>query len=521
MNTVKGTAVWRGIAAGTLKTFAAAAGTAESGGVAPEQRFALAREQAIQTQRMLEERAREQAGKEAAAIFSLHAAMLEDEDFSDLVLVGIREGLDVEPAVQNAGERLAALFTGLNDSYLQERAADARDIAGEVLGALNGVRAMELEEDVILMAEDLLPSQLMGLDRSRLRGVVTRSGGVTSHTAILARGMGLPMLVGCKELNLSWEGQDALLDTWEESLFVDPEPEMRKTAERRAKAVEEDGAPGTAEPVRTAGGRQIRIQANVAGLRDLKEARRVGAEGIGLFRTEFLCLEKGRIPSEEEQYAVYRRALETMAPQPVVVRTWDLGGDKGGDWLGCGLRGVQLCLAREDLFLPQLRALLRAAVHGGLRILLPMITCVSEVQACKDLLTDCREQLMREGVPVGPVEIGAMIETPDAARCAAELAQVCDFFSIGTNDLTQYTCGLDRQQMTDDCLRPEVLRLMKLTIQAAKEKGLPVCVCGEMAGDPERTELLLGMGVDTLSVSPGRVAAVRRRAREAAKNLDK
>lgn len=523
MEQAKGIPVWPGIAKGKLNMYAAVPeqGRPRNCGE-EEQRFLAAREQAVEEQRRLAERAEQEAGTEAAAIFSLHAAMLEDEEFSELVLAGIKADMSAEQAVRGAEDWLAGVFAGMDDPYLRERAADVRDVAGEVLAVLAGSGVLELEEDVILLAEELLPSQLLRLDRRRLRGLVTRTGGVNSHTAILARGMGLPMLVGCEGLDRAWEGRTAVLDGYAGRLYVDPAPEFAAELEARARgtrsAAEKKADDG---PILTAEGRRIRVCANVGGLHDLEPARCAGAEGVGLFRTEFLCLERGVIPTEEEQYAVYRQALEAMAPHTVVVRTWDLGGDKAAELLERSgqLRGVQLCLAREDLFRPQLRALLRASIHGKLGILFPMIAHVSELRACKALLEDCRAQLEREGVPTAPVEVGAMIETPAAALCASELAKECDFFSIGTNDLTQYTCGVDRQRAGTGRPHPAVLRLMRMAVRAAKRRGLRVCVCGEMGADTTLTGKLLGMGVDELSVNPGSVALLREKAREAALKL--
>lgn len=522
MHTAKGKPVWQGVVAGTLRRYVAPKSRSDAqNGLTPEQQFLLAREQAVQGQRMLAEQMRAQTGEEVAALFNLHAAMLEDEDFSDLVRSGIEKGLNAADAVRVAGERMVTDFESLEDPYLRERANDVRDMVEEVLSALGEDRAPDLKEDVILMAEDLLPSQLARLDQKHLRGVVTRTGGINSHTAILARAMGVPMLVACKDLDPDWEGRNALLDTYEGTLYVDPTPEicMREESTRREKQMKQCRAE---DPIMTAAGRRIRICANVGGLRDLEAARRAGAEGIGLFRTEFLCLGQDRILAEEEQYRIYRQAAETMAPHPVVVRTWDFDTDKGAEFVpsACGLRGVQLCLARDELFRPQLRALLRAAAHGVVNILLPMVTCAAEVRACKQLLADCRKQLEREGVSVGSVKVGAMIETPAAALCATELAKECDFFSLGTNDLTRYTCAVDRQQMLDGRPHPAVLRLMRMAIGAAKRKDIPVGICGEMGNDPEHTQMFLRMGVDSLSVNPGSVTAIRARARDAVRYLN-
>jgi len=533
---MEGTSILNGIAIGTLRVVKrfqpAISNTPATDPEAELLRFEQARCRAIDQQNALYEEAMEKAGAEIAAVFSIHALMLEDEEFMTSIRTMIRtEGCTAEYAVLVSGSRHAAVIAGLDDPYLAARSADIEDVTQSLLETLTGVVPDPLQFDgpFILVADDLAPSQTIRLDKKQLLGFVTRKGSVASHTAILARSMNIPALVQCQAVNDNWNGRQAILDGYSGTLYLDPTPQMVKTFAELRRQDEEHRALLTklrGLPNQTMDGRTIGIEANIGGLEDLEQVEKNDADGVGLFRSEFIYLNSPAAPTEDEQFAIYKQVLKRMAPRRVVVRTCDLGADKMPDYMdfgeeanpALGLRGVRLCLTRPDFFKTQLRALLRAACYGNLSVMFPMLTRPEELEACKELLEVCRAELERQGIPVGPVRIGAMIETPAAVLCAGELAGCCDFFSIGTNDLHQYLCALDRQNQTLDAFsdphHPALLRAVEQTVQAAHRNGIPAAICGELAADPALTEWFLRIGVDALSVNPVSVLPLRRQIRE-------
>lgn len=538
--TLKGIPAAPGLAIGpaiALKQTSGAGGTSGTGEASPNPdaspeaewtRFGQALQQARESLTQLEERTRRQVGETEAAVFEAHLLMLEDPELVERVQAAIKVGASAEQAVATAGEEMAAILAGLDDPYLQERALDVRDISRRLIAALRGEQEEELGGDApfILLAEDLLPSQTARLDRSRVLGFATAAGGSTSHTAVLARSMGIPAVVGlgAGALDSIAEGARLILDGAEGRLIVDPSAEtlaryqallLQGEAEREALAALKH------EPAQTADGCRIELGANIAGPQDLAAVLEAGAEGVGLFRTEFLFMERVEPPSEEEQYAIYREVAERLAPRPVIIRTLDAGGDKPIPYLGIGReenpflgwRGIRYSLDQAELLRVQLRAVLRAAAHGRVRVMFPMITTLGEVRRARGLLTECEADLSAQGVPTGPVEVGIMLEVPAAALCADLLAPEVDFFSIGSNDLTQYTLAVDRGNRVVshlyDPLHPAVLRLIHQVAEAAHRHGKWVGLCGEAGSHPDALPLLIGLGVDEISVAPPAVLRVK------------
>ena len=478
----------------------------------------------------LYEKARKEAGADSAAIFQIHQMMLDDEDFLAAVRDPIRSrGVSAEYAVQAAGEHFAATLAAMEDAYMQARADDVRDVARRVVLLLAGEEERPvLREPVLLLADDLSPSETVQLDKSKLLGFVTRRGSVNSHTAILARTMGVPALMGV-EVDPAWDGHMAALDGYSQRLYVDPTPELLSSLEARRRAGREQAALLQAlreEPSVTLDGTEIQVCANIGGAAGLDLALQNGAQGIGLFRSEFLFLDRDRYPTEEEQFAAYRRAAEAMAGKPVVIRTLDIGADKRADYLGLepeenpalGFRAIRVCLTRRELFKTQLRAIVRASAYGSVSVMFPMIISLEEVREARKLLEECRRELLARGCVPGRVEVGIMVETPAAVLLADELAREVDFFSIGTNDLTQYTLAIDRQNPRLDPFydphHPAVLRMIQMTVEAGHRHGCWVGICGELGADLTLTETFLRMGVDELSVAPAAILPLRKKIRE-------
>lgn len=533
MQAANGKSVLEGIAIGPLRVIRRAKlliRDEQPAGCDPDQelsRFETARLRAIEQQKTLYDKALAEAGDEIASVFSIHAMMLEDQEFMDsirkLIVTGPR---CAEYAVRVSGDKHATVIARLEDPYLAARSADIEDVTQTLLDILTGrdPDTMQGDTPAILVAEDLSPSEIVRLDKSLLLGIVTRSGSASSHTAILARSMNIPALMQCDAACMEWDGHMAILDGHTGCLYVDPSAKMleifqsrqEEDRHRQAMLAELRGKPNV-----TLDGVQIEIEANIGGVEDVASVEANDADGVGLVRSEFLYLNRNACPTEDEQFAIYKQILRRLAPRRVVVRTCDLGADKTPEYMqlgaesnpALGYRAVRICLTRPDFFKIQLRALLRAARYGRLAIMFPMLTGVKELRDCKALLAKCREELTAEGVPVGPVEVGAMIETPAAVLCADELAENCEFFSIGTNDLLQYTCALDRQNENlepfVDPHHPALLRLIQMTVEAAHRHGIPVTICGELGADLAMTEWFLRIGVDALSVNPVAVLPLR------------
>lgn len=491
-------------------------------------RFDDARERAIEQQNALYEKAVIDAGEDSAEVFSVHAMMLEDDDLIDATNEIIKtQKHTAEYAVKVAFDNQAKVFAEMDDPYMKERAADIYDIEHAVLGYLFGISGDILQgtEPCILVANDLTPSETVRLNKSLLLGIITREGSLNSHTAILARSMGIPALVQCKDVNEDWEGKPAIIDGYNSCAYIEPTDDLEKTlrkrkekdAKQRALLQELKGKSNT-----TIDGKTIQVYANIGGPSDIGLVQQNDAGGVGLFRSEFVYLNARDYPSEEEQFNAYRLAVETLAPKQVIIRTCDIGADKQVEYMGMekeenpalGLRAIRICLTRKAFFKTQLRALLRASAYGNLGIMFPMIISMRELRECKELLAECAEELKKQGVKLRNYAVGIMIETPAAVLIADELAEECDFFSIGTNDLTQYTLAIDRQNAALDPFlakhHPAVLRQIKMTIDAGHRHGTWVGICGELGADLALTETFLRMGVDELSVNPVSVLPLRK-----------
>ena len=492
-------------------------------------RFEQARSKAREQLRRLHDSAVGEVGEDNAAIFEIHQMMLEDEDFLDAVKSVIRtQGGSAEHAVQVTGENFTAAFAAMDNTYMQARAVDVQDITHRLLTVLTGGdEEPDWDGPYILLADDLTPSETVQLDKGKLLGFVTRKGSANSHTAILARTMGIPALIGV-EVDRNWDGHMAVLDGYNQCLYVDPAADLLSTmeAKRRSDAEQASLLQGLKKkPNVTLDGTEIKVYANIGNAAEVGLALQNDAQGIGLFRSEFLYLNSTDYPTEEEQFAVYRRVVETMAGKRVVVRTLDIGADKQADYFGLdkeenpalGYRAIRICLTRKGLFKTQLRAILRASAYGTVSIMFPMIISVREVRDAKELLEACRQELLSQGYTVGRVEVGIMVETPAAVLIADELAREVDFFSLGTNDLAQYTLAIDRQNPKLDPFydphHPALLRMVRMTVEAGHRHGCWVGICGELGADMALTESFLRMGVDELSVSPSAILPLRRRIR--------
>lgn len=494
-------------------------------------RYELAKKTAIQQLNELYRKALKEVGEVNAQIFEVHAMMLEDGDYNESVYNLINtQKINAEYAVATTGDNFAEMFANMEDEYFKARSADIRDISERVVAVLQE-RTTDShigEEPVIVVAEDLAPSETVQMDKSKLLAFVTRLGSASSHTAILARTMGIPALVGV-ELQENWNGKMAVVDGYKGEIIIEPEEsvleeykqQQKKDREQKELLLTLKGKENV-----TLSGQKIKLYANIGNVSDLAAVLQNDAEGIGLFRSEFLYLEKNAFPTEEEQFAVYRQVAETMAGRQVIIRTLDIGADKQVDYFqlekednpAMGYRAIRICLTRQDIFKTQLRALYRAGKYGNIAIMYPMITSVEEVKEIKAIAEEVKAELQAEGIPYGDVEQGIMIETPAAALLSDLLAKEVDFFSIGTNDLTQYTLAIDRQNpKLDRFYNPHseaVLRLIEMTVKNAHKENIWVGICGELGADTDLTGRFLEMGVDELSVSPGCILPIRKIVRE-------
>ncbi len=497
------------------------------------QRFQSAREEAAAQLGQLYEKALETVGEEDAAIFEIHQMMLEDDEYIEGVESHIREEmLNAEAAVDRTAQELAAMFRGMDDEYMQGRAADVLDISRRVEQILSGGPAIDFSQydQVILAADDLAPSETMQLDTKKILGFVLSGGSASSHTAILARNLGIATVVNTgTQIHTDLEGKMAVVDGFTGTVYLDPDEATLTAMQEKQKQAQAERE--RLENVRgkesvTQDGQKVLIYANAGNPADLPRVVASDAEGIGLFRSEFLYLENDDYPTEEQQFEAYKKALTAMEGKRVVIRTMDIGADKKADYFdldpeenpAMGLRAIRICLTRPELFKTQLRALCRASVYGRLAIMFPMIISVEEVRKAKALLAEVMAQLKNEGIPCAEqIETGIMIETPAAALVSDALAEEVDFFSLGTNDLTQYTLAIDRQQTKLDAFfdphHPAVLRLIELTAKNAHKAGIWVGICGELGADLSLTEAFLRMGIDELSVSATSVLPLRDKVR--------
>lgn len=497
-------------------------------------RFEAAKGQAVDQLKELYEKALEDVGEANAMIFEIHQMMLEDLDYLESIENIIRsQEVNAEYAVATTADNFAQMFASMDDAYMQGRAADVKDVSERVLDILCGVSAgvKEMTEPCIIAADDLAPSETVQLDKSKVLGFATMYGSSNSHTAILARTMNIPAVIGLGEtLSSQYDGKMAVIDGFTGILYVDPDEEtLARMQEKRAKDLEQkellNQLKGKENVTRS--GQKINVYANIGNVSDLGAVLRNDAGGIGLFRSEFLYLENSTFPTEEQQFAVYKQVAESMAGKKVIIRTLDIGADKQVDYFNLdkeenpalGYRAIRICLTRPEIFKTQLRALYRAAVYGNLSIMFPMIISVSEVKKIKEIIAQVQAELKAEGIPYKEdVELGVMIETPAAVMVSRELAKEVDFFSVGTNDLTQYTLAIDRQNQKLDTFydphHPAVLAMIKMAADNAHAEGKWIGICGELGADLELTEEFLKMGLDELSVSPALVLPLRKKIRE-------
>ena len=497
-------------------------------------RFEAAKGQAVDQLKELYEKALEDVGEANAMIFEIHQMMLEDLDYLESIENIIRsQEVNAEYAVATTADNFAQMFASMDDAYMQGRAADVKDVSERVLDILCGVSAgvKEMTVPCIIAADDLAPSETVQLDKSKVLGFATMYGSANSHTAILARTMNIPAVIGLGEtLSSQYDGKMAVIDGFTGILYVDPDEEtLARMQEKRAKDLEQkellNQLKGKENVTRS--GQKINVYANIGNVSDLGAVLKNDAGGIGLFRSEFLYLENSTFPTEEQQFAVYKQVAESMAGKKVIIRTLDIGADKQVDYFNLdkeenpalGYRAIRICLTRPEIFKTQLRALYRAAVYGNLSIMFPMIISVSEVKKIKEIIAQVQAELKAEGIPYKEdVELGVMIETPAAVMISRELAKEVDFFSVGTNDLTQYTLAIDRQNQKLDTFydphHPAVLAMIKMAADNAHAEGKWIGICGELGADLELTEEFLKMGLDELSVSPALVLPLRKRIRE-------
>ena len=498
----------------------------------PEQemaRYEKAKAEGIKQLQGLYDKALREVGEANAAIFEVHQMMMEDDGYNESVENIIRsQGVNAEYAVATTGDNYAQMFSAMDDDYMRERAADVRDISERLLTILNGEEtgAVDADEPKIIVAEDLAPSETVQLDKDKVLSFVTVKGSLNSHTAILARTMAIPALVNTSvSLESEMDGRLGIVDGADGTFYVDPDEEtlaeMKKRQEedlsRKQLLLTLKGKENV-----TLDGQKVMLYANIGNIKDLATVIQNDAGGIGLFRSEFIYLEKEDFPTEEEQFQIYRQVAQTMAGKRVIIRTLDIGADKQCDYfhmeheenpaLGC--RAIRICLTRPEIFKTQLRALFRASAFGKIAIMYPMITSVQEVRKIKGLVEEVKAELTSQGVEFGNPEQGIMIETPAAAIISDDLAKEVDFFSIGTNDLSQYTMAIDRQNPQLDLFfdphHPAVLRMISLVVENAHKAGIWAGICGELGADQSLTKEFLAMGVDELSVSPGSILSLRK-----------
>lgn len=492
-------------------------------------RFEQAKEETKRQLHGLYEKAVKEVGEDNAAIFEIHQMMLEDLDYLDSIRNMIEtQSVNAEFAVAMTGDNFAQMFAQMDDDYMKARAADVKDISERLIRVLSNRQNQtgetgDSDEKYIIVADDLAPSETIQLDREKVLAFVTRKGSTNSHTAILARTMNIPALVltpVAEEIN----GKEAIVDGFTGTVILEPDEDVRKEYEEKQR--EEAHRRELLErlkgkPAITEDGKEIKLYANIGGVKDVAAVLQNDAAGIGLFRSEFLYLQNQDYPTEEEQFKAYKTVAEMMAGKKVIIRTLDIGADKKVDYFhldeednpALGYRAIRICLTRPEIFRTQLRALLRASAFGNIAIMLPMITSLWEVQKAKEIIADVKKELTEQGISYKDVEVGVMIETPAAVMIADDLAKEVDFFSIGTNDLTQYTLAIDRQNEHLDTFynahHPAVLRMIGMVAESAHKAGIWAGICGELGADLELTEAFVQMGIDELSVSPSMVLPVR------------
>lgn len=535
MESFQGKKIFNGVAIGTIKCYAKAQNQVVRKKIEDSEaelaRYEAAKQEAIKQLHNLYEKALKEVGQMNAEIFDVHAMMLEDDDYNDSVQnIITSQMLNAEYAVGITGDNFAEMFANMDDEYMKARSADIKDISERVISILcgNSSNSEIGDKPVIIVAEDLAPSETVQMDKSKLLAFVTRLGSSNSHTAILARTMGIPALIGV-EIQDSWNGKLGIVDGYTGTLVLDPDEEtLEKYRLKKAQDDEQKELLLTLKGKEnvTKSGQKINLYANIGNVSDLASVLQNDAGGIGLFRSEFLYLESSDFPTEEEQFKAYRQVAETMAGKKVIIRTLDIGADKQVDYFhldkednpAMGYRAIRICLTQIEIFKTQLRALFRASAYGNIAIMYPMITSVEEVRKIKEISINVRKELQEAGIQIGDVEEGIMIETPAAAVISDLLAKEVDFFSIGTNDLTQYTLAIDRQNAKLDPFynshHEAILRLIKMVVENAHKEGIWAGICGELGADMELTQTFLEMGLDELSVSPGCILSIRKIVRE-------
>ena len=498
----------------------------------PEQeilRYRQAKQTAMEQLQGLYQKALKEVGEANAAIFEIHQMMLEDDDYNESVENIIRmQQVNAEYAVASTGDNFAQMFSAMDDDYMRARSADVKDISERVLSVLGdrstGIAASE--EPVIIVADDLAPSETVQLNKDLVLSFVTVHGSVNSHTAILARTMSIPALIGTAiPLTDDIDGKVGIVDGKNGCIYVDPDEDTLGRMQQLK--LEEQEKKELLQTLKgreniTIDGKKIMLYANIGNSKDLAAVLQNDAGGIGLFRSEFIYLERETFPTEEEQFQIYRTVAETMAGKPVIIRTLDIGADKKCDYFemepeenpAMGCRAIRICLTRPEIFKTQLRALFRASAFGNISIMYPMIISVDELRKIKTIVAEIRQELTEQGVAFGEPKQGIMIETPAAVMMSEELAKEVDFFSIGTNDLTQYTLAIDRQNPKLDAFydphHPAVLRMIQMVVENAHKAGIWAGICGELGADTTLTRRFLAMGVDELSMSPGSILPVRK-----------
>lgn len=533
MEQIFGKGVSKGVAAGPISFYRRASGVIPrhevSDTAAELERFRAARETAKEQLAKLYDKALAEADEDAAMLFEAHQMMLDDLDFVESIEGMIEnDRVNAEAAVSDTGAQFAEMFAAMDDSYMQARAADIRDISARVIGILTGEGESGIVSDVpcIVAADDLAPSETVQLDKALILGFITAGGSANSHTAILARTMGIPAIIGAGEaLQPEMEGKYAIIDGQTGEAVVEPDDAERERLlkkQAKEKALKELLDQLKGKPNVTKDGRNVMVYCNIGSPADIDAVLQNDGGGIGLFRSEFLYLQGSDYPTEDEQFEAYKTVAERMGGRRVIIRTLDIGADKQADYFhldkeenpAMGLRAIRICLSRPEVFRTQLRALYRASAYGKIAIMFPMITSVWEVQEIKRICRNIRAELAEEGVPMADkVELGIMIETPAAVMMSAELAREVDFFSVGTNDLTQYTLAVDRQGVGldrfFDAHHPAVLRMLRMAAENAHKAGIWIGICGELGADAELIETFLSMGIDELSVSPSAVLPLR------------
>ena len=539
MITLEGKSVFGGVAIGKIQFYKRNEITIKRTRVedveAEVERFQNAKAKTLELLKGLYEKALEDVGEANAMIFEAHQLMLEDPDYVESIENIIRtQDVNAEYAIGATADNFAAIFEAMDDAYMQGRAADVRDVSERLLQALSSQNetVMVMDEPVIIAADDLVPSETVQLDKEKVLSFVTMYGSANSHTAILARTMNIPAVIGLGEaLKEEYDGKVAIVDGVDGKVYIDPDEETMASMQKKQKKDQEQkellNQLKGKENV-TKSGQKVNVYANIGNLADVGAVLKNDAGGIGLFRSEFLYLESDTYPTEEQQFAVYKKVAETMAGKKVIIRTLDIGADKQVDYFkldkednpALGYRAIRICLTRPEIFKTQLRALYRASAYGQISIMFPMIISVAEVKKIKEIVEEVKAELRTEGAAFREdVELGIMVETPAAVMVSRELAKEVDFFSVGTNDLTQYTLAIDRQnqKLEDfyDSHHPAVLAMIRMAAESAHAEGKWIGICGELGADVTLTETFLKMGIDELSVAPGMVLKVRQKIREA------